>query len=116
MMLEIDYEPKSRPLRIGVYTECLPDTKRNFRELCYRSGAEIAKEAPHQILLRDGSAFIFLAGIASLPNIKGLFFDQWLVDSECISGAVPYRVWDAMVWSLRFSSVPEDYRIRFTKM
>ena len=27
MVLEIDYEPKVRPLRIGVYTDSLPDTK-----------------------------------------------------------------------------------------
>ena len=60
MVLEIDYEPKARPLRIGVYTDSLPDTKRNFNELCRRSGAEIAMETLNWILLRDETKFIFL--------------------------------------------------------
>lgn len=116
MVLEIDYEPKARPLRIGVYTECLPDTKRRFHELCWRSGAEIAMETPNRMLLRDGTDFIFFTKSAPSCHPEGMLFDQWLVDSECLSGAVPYRIWDEMVWSLRLSSVPEDYRIRYTKM
>lgn len=116
MVLEIDYEPKARPLRIGVYTECLPDTKRRFHELCWRSGAEIAMETPNRVLLREGTDFIFLTRRALSRYPDGMLFDQWLVDSECLSGAVPYRIWDEMVWSLRLSSVPEDYRIRYTKM
>lgn len=116
MVLEIDYEPKARPLRIGVYTDSLPDTKRNFNELCRRSGAEIAMETLNWILLRDGTKFIFLTRRTPSYYLKGRLFDQWMIDSNYLSGAVPYPIWDEMVWSLRFSSVPEDYRIRYTKM
>ena len=116
MVLEIDYEPKARPLRIGVYTECLPDTKRRFHELCWRSGAEIAMETPNRVLLREGTDFIFFTKSAPSCHPEGMLFDQWLVDSECLSGAVPSYIWDEMVLSMRLSSVPEDYRIRYIKI
>ncbi|MBS6883792.1 MAG: hypothetical protein KH195_11095 [Clostridiaceae bacterium] len=73
-------------------------------------------ETLNWILLRDETKFIFLTRRTPSYYLKGRLFDQWMIDSNYLSGAVPYPIWDEMVWSLRFSSVPEDYRIRYTKM
>lgn len=73
-------------------------------------------ETPKRVLLRDGTDFIFLTRRALSRYPDGMLFDQWLVDSECLSGAVPSYIWDEMVLSMRLSSVPEDYRIRYIKI
>lgn len=116
MMLENDYEPKARPLRIGVYTEDLPYTQKRFHELCSRSGAKIVMKTPKRLLLRDGTDFIFLTRRALSRYPDGMLFDQWLIDSECLTGAAPPHIWEEMVLSVRLSSVPEDYRIRYIKI